>query len=83
METARFTHGCIESASSSLQLGIGDAARPTVRRMGDDSVHRRQDAADESADADPTYALERVERLSKSSKPPSTSLVPNTGPSSS
>ncbi len=37
-------------------------ARPTVRRMGDDSVNRHEDAADESADADPTYALERVER---------------------
>jgi RNA polymerase sigma-70 factor, ECF subfamily len=37
-------------------------ARPPVRRIGDDAIDRRADTADESADADPTYPLERAER---------------------
>ena len=37
-------------------------ARPIVRRMGEDAESRHEDTADLSADADPTYPLERAER---------------------
>jgi RNA polymerase sigma-70 factor, ECF subfamily len=37
-------------------------ARAVVRRMGDHPADRFEEAADESADADPTYPLERAER---------------------
>ena len=37
-------------------------SRPTVRGFTENALDRREDAADESADADPTYPLERAER---------------------
>ena len=37
-------------------------ARPSGRRTGDFAGNRQEEMADESADADPTYALERAER---------------------
>jgi RNA polymerase sigma-70 factor, ECF subfamily len=37
-------------------------ARAAVRRIGDHPADRFEEAADESADADPTYPLERAER---------------------
>jgi RNA polymerase sigma-70 factor (ECF subfamily) len=37
-------------------------ARPSVRRMGDQGAEGYQEAADDSAGADPTYPLERAER---------------------
>lgn len=37
-------------------------SRPAIRRMGDHGADCCEDTADDSADADPTYPLERAER---------------------